>query len=73
MGHSPQASLNLKKSLLYYDRLYTIYQALSNLKVRGAGTNIDMAEVGVYKGGTSYFILSVVESLELGLRDIALL
>ena len=55
-----------KKSLLYYDRLYTIYQALSNLKVRDVGTNLDMAEVGVYKGGTSYFILSVVESLEWG-------
>jgi hypothetical protein len=55
-----------KKSLLYYDRLYTIYQALSNLKVRDVSTNLDMAEVGVYRGGTSYFILSVVSSLELG-------
>lgn len=45
---------------LYYDRLYTIYQALYN-----ALNQMDVlttAEVGVYKGGTSKFIASVLES-----------
>lgn len=55
-----------QKTLLYYDRLYTIYQAVSRLKLREAGLSCDLAEVGVYKGGASYFILSVVESLMLG-------
>ena len=55
-----------KKSLLYYDRLYTIYQAVSNMKLREVGLSHNLAEVGVYKGGTSYFILSVVESLVSG-------
>jgi len=54
-----------KKSLLYYDRLYTIYQAISSMKHRKAGQGLNLAEVGVYKGGTSYFILSVLESLKL--------
>lgn len=41
------------KTCLYYDRLYTIYQALKNLPK----PPFDTAEVGVFKGGTSKFIL----------------
>lgn len=51
--------------MLCYDRLYTIYQALSNRKHHAAGMALHLAEVGVYKGGTSYFILAVLESLGL--------
>lgn len=56
--------------MLYYDRLYTIYQAVSNLKPPAAGMALDLAEVGVYKGGTSHFILAALESL--GLRPATL-
>ncbi len=53
------------RTLLYYDRLYTIYQALTNAQrnFAGAADNLHAAEVGVYKGGGSYFINSILRSL----------
>lgn len=43
------------KTLLYYDRLYILYDLIS--KIRVAETmRFNAAEVGVYKGGTSQFI-----------------
>ena len=54
------------RASLYYDRLYSIYQLLLHLKSYVAmGQKITLAEVGVYKGGTSYFIASVAERLGL--------
>jgi O-methyltransferase len=55
------------RASLYYDRLFTIYQILSNWAVRkGAETEtLNMVEVGVYKGGTSYFIALLAERLGL--------
>ena len=57
-----------KRSYLYYDRLFTLYQALENvarLPAGEAGTHI--AEVGVYRGGTSYFLADAAR--ELGLKS----
>jgi hypothetical protein len=55
------------RASLYYDRFFTIYQILSNLTVRkGSGTEtLNTVEVGVYKGGTSYFIALLAERLGL--------
>jgi len=48
------------KTLLGYDRLYTLYQAIISVK----NTSIQdgsIAEVGVYKGGSAYFIAMLAE------------
>ncbi|MEM4331708.1 MAG: TylF/MycF/NovP-related O-methyltransferase [Candidatus Micrarchaeia archaeon] len=42
------------KTCLYYDRLYTIYQAILNLS--SLKQKIFAVEIGVYKGGASLFI-----------------
>jgi O-methyltransferase len=47
-------------SCLYYDRLYTIYQCLANLK--GSSRKVTTVEVGVYKGGTSRFMAEAMNS-----------
>lgn len=53
-------------TLLYYDRLYIVYQALVGLKgIADVTGSVDLVEVGVYKGGTSYFIAAAVEQLGL--------
>ncbi|MEW6083519.1 MAG: TylF/MycF/NovP-related O-methyltransferase [Chloroflexota bacterium] len=55
-----------KRSSLYYDRLHVIFQALAHLKAQfKAHENLNLVEVGVYKGGTSYFIASVVKHFKL--------
>lgn len=51
------------KTLLYYDRLYTLYQALEHILQLPGALNSNIAEVGVYKGGGSYFIASVLKAL----------
>jgi O-methyltransferase len=51
------------KTLLFYDRLYTIYQAFLNLQQARIFFDTSVAEVGVYKGGTSYFMLLLLEAL----------
>jgi hypothetical protein len=56
------------RTYLYYDRLYTLYQALTNIKrlVASSGDGeIGLAEVGVYRGGSSYFIAAVSRALNL--------
>jgi hypothetical protein len=50
---------------MYYDKLYFIYQAIANLQ-RAAETGsgeIGLAEAGVYKGGTCYFMAAAAEAL----------
>jgi len=47
----------------YYDRLYTIYHALLNTRRVFGAEKINLAEVGVFKGGTSYFIAAVAQAL----------
>lgn len=54
---------------LYYDRLFTIHQILVHLSsFEKTGREIHLAEVGVYKGGTSYFIASLAERLDMKIR-----
>lgn len=54
------------RTLLYYDRLYTIYQALLHVKnLPWPQVGFRIAEVGVYKGGTSYFMASVIDEIDL--------
>lgn len=55
---------------LYYDRLYAVYQILSNWNTRTKVEQevLNTAEVGVYKGGTSYFIASIANQLEMSIR-----
>jgi len=56
--------INQKKSSHYYDKLYYLHQALVNLsRVHSPSEPINIVEVGVYKGGTSYFMCRVLKSL----------
>lgn len=59
-----QQVIEQKRTLLYYDRLYTIYQALFRIKETMGDSPANMAEVGVYKGGGSYFMASVLQELK---------
>jgi hypothetical protein len=49
------------RTSLSYDRLYMLYQAICN--VRQFAQDASLAEVGVYRGGSSYFIASAANSL----------
>jgi O-methyltransferase len=51
-----------QRTLLHYDRLYILYQAIWNLR-QLAKQDLSIAEIGVYRGGGSYFIASVVNAL----------
>lgn len=56
--------INDGKTMLYYDRLYTIYQTLVYLQqTRFEQKSHNFAELGVFRGGTSYFIAMVGRSL----------
>ncbi len=59
-----------KRVSLYYDRLFTIFQILSNWYIRTKNSSeiLNTAEVGVYKGGTSYFIASIAKRFEMPIR-----
>jgi O-methyltransferase len=51
-----------KRSLLYYDRLYILYQAICN--VRHLASDVaSIAEIGVYRGSGSHFIASVAQQV----------
>lgn len=65
-----QTVIEQGRTLLYYDRLYTIYQALKRVAALPDASGSNMAEVGVYKGGGSYFIASTLAAL--GFDSIAL-
>lgn len=57
------------RSSLYYDRLFTVYQIVAHLSsFARTGQTINLAEVGVYKGGTSFFIASLAERLNMQIR-----
>lgn len=47
-----------RRTLLYYDRLYTLYQAFLNAKDL-ADDGPHMAEIGVFRGGGSAFLASL--------------
>ncbi len=56
-----------RKTYLNYDRLFTIYQCLNNLPKLDQA-NLDIAEVGVFKGGGTYFMAGLLEKM--GLDDV---
>ena len=61
-GDLAQEVISHGRTYLYYDRLYYLYQAIGDVShLLGARPNL--AEVGVYKGGGTYFIASVVARL----------
>lgn len=63
-GDHASAAIRGGRTLLHYDRLYTIFQALSHALNRlPSGAAINLAEVGVYRGGTSRFMLEVARTL----------
>jgi len=54
--------VNNKTTYLYFDRLYIIYQCIKHIrKLFYSDTNIEFVEVGVYKGGSSYFIANIAK------------
>lgn len=65
-GQLANDTIAQQRTLLYYDRLYTIYQALRHVKNLPASRHgFNIAEVGVYKGGTSYFMASMIDAIDL--------
>jgi len=65
-GEIADEVIKQKKSALNFDRLYTIYQALQPLKNKSKlDLKIHIAEVGVWKGGTSYFICSLLKKFNI--------
>lgn len=55
-----------RRTYLYYDRLYTIYQGLLNLTRLPDAAHV--AEIGVFRGGGTYFMASVLGELGQGGR-----
>ena len=55
---------------LYFDRLYTVYHILFtwNIRTTNGREVLNTAEVGVYKGGTSYFIASIAKQMGMPIR-----
>lgn len=63
-GDLARAAINTQRTLLYYDRLYPIFQSLENMRrFRKPGTALNTAEVGVFRGGTSRFIAEAAARL----------
>jgi O-methyltransferase len=64
-GELARVVIQQRRTKLDYDRLYTIYQAIehvSNLP-RDAEGFANLVEVGVFKGGTSYFMAAAAREL----------
>ena len=51
--------IDTKRTLLGYDRLYTFWQAVRNV----AGVPGAVAEIGAYRGGSSWFIASALRQV----------
>jgi O-methyltransferase len=50
------------RTMLYYDRLFFLYQALENRRHQvAADEKVHIAEAGVFRGGGSYFIASLAQ------------
>jgi len=54
--------LNHGRTCLYYDRLFFLYQAICSVRSISVEAP-NMAEVGVYQGGGTYFMASVTDRL----------
>lgn len=60
------------KTLLYYDRLHTIYQALTQAsKYVDSRSSFNTIEVGVYKGGGSMFISECLQKMNVNKKHFA--
>lgn len=55
--------ISSRKTLLYYDRLHVLYQSILNIIRNNYNSPINILEVGVFKGGSSYFLASIVQNL----------
>ena len=65
-GELAAAARATGRTMLHYDRLYVLYQALDNIRRIGATDQpINLAEVGVFKGGTSWFLATAANRLGL--------
>ncbi|HJP61455.1 MAG TPA: TylF/MycF/NovP-related O-methyltransferase [Gemmatimonadaceae bacterium] len=70
-GPLAAAAISSGRTLLSYDRLYTIYQALDNLRRSlPDGSPLNCVEIGVFRGGTSEFVLNSAAAL--GFKSIQL-
>lgn len=66
-GSLARQAVETGRAMLYYDRLHVLYQALRNVTARlGPDETLTTMEVGVYKGGGSYFLASVANQLAPG-------
>ena len=50
-------------SLLYYDRLHTLYESIRNVSRLYPDARLNVVEVGVYRGGTSFFLCELLRKL----------
>ena len=57
--------IHQRRTRLHYDRLYTIYQGLRHVAGRAGPGEVHLAEAGVFRGGTSYFIAATARALGL--------
>jgi hypothetical protein len=55
--------IGLGRSLLYYDRLYTLYESMRNVSRLHRAACLNVVEVGVYRGGTSFFLCDLLRTL----------
>lgn len=55
--------IDSRKTLLYYDRLHILYQSILNVIENCNKSQINILEVGVFKGGSSYFLASLIHDL----------
>lgn len=63
-GQLASQAIAAGNSLLNFDRLYTLYNALACLAVNDVSeAEFGVVEVGVYKGGTSVFLANVIRAL----------
>jgi len=64
-GELASAVLRDGRAMLYYDRLFTLYQAVVNAARLAGGAPAQLIEVGVCRGGGSAFIASVMQALRI--------
>jgi O-methyltransferase len=53
--------LEARRTFLYYNRLYTLYQAVQNLGLRFPEGPVRIVEAGVFRGGSAYFLGRVAQ------------
>ena len=56
------------RTLLYFDKLHVIYQAIANVAAAGPpqGRPFTIADVGTFQGGSAWFAASVADALHAG-------